>query len=208
MSNAKFSAKAKKVQTTLVENLKIRLEAHEEKTAKICTTLRADIATFESVNGLAIIQGCIDKKVELDDFVNIVKVSDGAFRDGFLAVKAITKCRQFMTAVAQNNSSLLDGYTDSIIKNLLVHKTLTVFECLQCLSTKVINDGTDTLRIDEQKKIIAYKNSGASTATTQASSSRMMLQIFKVCNTVKGQKDAPLNFTDEHNASLMLELYN
>lgn len=207
MSNVKFSAKAIKQQTALVENLKIRLAAHEAESGKTCTTLRTDIQTFESQNGIAIIDACLKKGLEINDFVQIVKVSDNKFRDGFLAVKAITKCRQFMTAVAQGNSRLLDGYTDSIIKNLLVHKTLTTFECLQCLSTKIINDGVDTMRIDENKKITAYKNSGATTATTQSSSSRMMLQLFKVCDTVKGQKDAPLTFCDATNAQLMLDLY-
>lgn len=207
MSNAKISAKANKAQTALVENLKIRLALVEEQSGKTCATLRTDLQTFESANGAAIIDACMKKGLEINDFIEIVKHNENKFRDGFLAVKAITKCRQFMTAVAQGNSRLLDGYTDSIMKNLLKHKTLTVFECLQCLSTKVINDGTDTMRIDENKKITAYKNSGASTATTQSSSSRMMLQMFKVCDTVKGQKDASLTFTDAKNAQLMLDLY-
>ncbi|WP_151708828.1 hypothetical protein [Acinetobacter brisouii] len=204
---SKIDAQATEMQTKLVQNLEIRLDLHEEKSGKICTTLRADIAKFKTDNGFAVIKACLKKGLKLDDFIATVAIADTDDNDKYLAVKAITKCRQFMQAVAQGSASKLDGYTDSIMRNLLVHKALTVFECEQCLSGTMINEHTNKMRIDETKKIVAYKNSGASTATTQASSSRMMLKMFNICAVEKGRKDDVISFTDEKTALLMLDLY-
>ena len=206
MSNVKFSAKATKSQTAIVEALKIRLDTHEAASGKECKTLRADIKSFESVSGLAIIDICLKKGLKLDDFIANINVLDKS-DDRHIAVKVITKIRQLMKAIAENNARHLDGYTHSIVRNLLVNKSLTVFECERCLSTNIVNDGIDTFKLDETKKIIAYKNTAPSTAETQSSSTRMMLKLLDVCTTVKGQKDATLTFNESAHAELFLNMY-
>ena len=206
MSNVKFSAKATKVQTALVEALKIRLVAHETASGKECKTLQADLKSFEAVSGLATIEICLKKGLKLDDFIANVNILDKS-NDKHIAVKVITKIRQLMKAIAENNAKRLDGYTHSIVRNLLVNKSLTVFECERCLSTNIVNDGIDTFKLDETKKIVAYKNTAPSTAETQSSSTRMMLMLLDVCDTVKGQKDATLTFKDSAHAELFLNMY-
>lgn len=207
MSNVKFSAKATKTQIALVEALKIRLDAHEAASGKECKTLRVDIKSFESVSGTAIIDICLKKGLKLDDFIANVNVLDKS-DDRHIAVKVITKIRQLMKAIAENNARHLDGYTLSIVRNLLVNKSLTVFECERCLSTSIVNDGIDTFKLDETKRIIAYKNTAPSTAETQSSSTRMMMMLLDVCDTVKGQKDATLSFKDSAHAELFLNMMN
>lgn len=207
MSNVKFTAKATKTQIALVEALKIRLETHEAASGKECKTLRADIKSFEQVSGLAVIDICLKKGLKLDDFVNNINVLDKS-DERHIAVKVITKIRQLMKAIAENNARHLDGYTHSIVRNLLVNKSLTVFECERCLSTSIVNDGIDTFKLDEHKRIVAYKNTAPSTAETQSSSTRMMLKLLDVCETVKGQKDATLSFKESAHAELFLNMYD
>ena len=206
MSNVKFSAKATKAQSQLVEALKIRLEAHELASGKQCKTLRVDINKLESTSGLAVIDACIKKGLKLDDFITNLSILDKS-NDKHIAVKVVTKIRQLMTAIAQNNARLLDGYTHSIIRNLLVNKSLTVFECERCLSANIVNEGTDIFKLDESKKIIAYKSTAPSTAETQASSTRMMLMLLDVCVTEKNKHGATIEFKDSDHAKLFLEMY-
>lgn len=206
MTTQKASAKAIKIQKAIVEAIEIRLPLHEAKTNAECRTLRTDLKAFASTSGLMMIDICIKKGLKLDDLANFA-INDST-SDKFIAVKVITKIRQLLTAVAQNNARKLDGYTFSIVRNLLVNKSLTVFECERCLSSKIINDGTDTFKIDEHKKIIAYKNTAPSTAETQSSSTRMMLQLTDICNVVKGAKGDAMSFKDSEHAKLFLNMLN
>lgn len=207
MSNVKFSAKSTKLQTALVEQLQIRLASHEQASGKECKTLRVDIKKFESVNGLAVIDICLKKGLKLDGFVNNLNVLDKA-DERHIAVKVITKIRQLMKAIAENNARHLDGYTHSIVRNLLANKSLTVFECTRCLSSKMVNDGTDIFKLDETKQIKSYVNTAPSTANTQACSTRMMLMLLDICDTAKGKTDALLQFKESAHAELFLNMYD
>lgn len=202
----KASAKATKLQKAIVEAIEIRLPLHEANTNAECKTLRSDLKSFASASGLAMIDLCIKKGLKLDDLVNFA--CNDKTSDKFIAVKVITKIRQLLTAVAQNNAKKLDGYTFSIVRNLLVNKSLTVFECERCLSTKIVNDGTDIFKLDETKTIKAYKNTAPSTAETQSSSTRMMLMLLDVCHVEKGKKDDAISFKDSAHAEIFLNMLN
>lgn len=204
--NVKASAKATKLQSAIVNAIEIRLPLHEANTNAECKTLRSDLKAFASTSGLAMIDLCIKKGLKLDGLVNFA--CNDKTDSKFIAVKVITKIRQLLTAVAQNNARKLDGYTFSIVRNLLTNKSLTVFECERCLSTKIVNDGTDIFKLDESKTIKAYKNTAPSTAETQSSSTRMMLMLLDVCHVEKGKKDDAISFKDSEHASIFLNMLN
>lgn len=202
----KASAKATKLQKAIVEAIEIRLPLHEGVTGKECKTLRTDLKSFASTSGLAMIDLCIKKGLKLDDLVNFA-INDKD-SEKFVAVKVITKIRQLLTAVAQNNARKLDGYTFSIVRNLLVNKSLTVFECERCLSANIVNENTDSFKLDELKQIKVYKNTAPSTAETQSSSTRMMLMLLDVCHVEKGKKDDAISFKDSAHADIFLNMLN
>lgn len=101
----------------------------------------------------------------------------------FIGVKVITKIRQFMTAIHTKNPRDCDGYTNAIIRNVLINGALDVHDMMRCVSRMV---EADNLR--DNKAVTAYKASAANTADTQTSSSRMMLGIVGVMNVSKGKK--------------------
>lgn len=148
-------------------------------------TLETDAKFFTSNPDYArdVLKSAHAAGVDVDSIIARIPCNDKASA-AFIGVKVITKIRQFMTAVHTKDPRDTDGYTNAIIRNVLVNGALDVHDMMRCVSRMVEAD--NALRSD--KAVTAYKQSSANTADTQTSSSRMMLGIVGVMNVSKGKK--------------------
>lgn len=148
-------------------------------------TLETDAKFFTSNPDYArdVLKSAHAAGVDVDSIIARIPCNDKA-NAAFIGVKVITKIRQFMTAVHTKDPRDTDGYTNAIIRNVLVNGALDVHDMMRCVSRMVEAD--NALRSD--KAVTAYKQSSANTADTQTSSSRMMLGIVGVMNVSKGKK--------------------
>ena len=120
----------------------------------------------------------------------------------FIAQKAIKKVFETMRALASNSSSYLDKYTFSIVKNLNTLQKLDNLNMQRSICSKIELD-----LLAQEQAIKVYHNCSPSTASTQASSTRMMLQFLNVCNVQKGLKSDAISFTGSQTSLVMQALF-
>ncbi|EPY8716264.1 hypothetical protein ACXHD1_002884 [Acinetobacter baumannii] len=195
-----FKARAKNIQKTILANLEIR-KVHQPLSRDIVS----EINFFSTDAGLATIEQCLIKGIELKAFADIIGnySEDIKGKDGYLASKAIVKCRKLMQAIAQNNCMKIDPYTRSILRNLIEFKQLRHFELERCLCAAIENkDGLENV-----KRVRQYHSTGMNTAPTQTCSTKAMLQMFNICDLVKGEKHGMVSFTSEDVTALIVEMF-
>ena len=120
----------------------------------------------------------------------------------FLAQYALEKVIKACKALASGSSAMLDKYTFSIVKNLNTLQTLDNLNTQRAICSKI---EIDLMQVEQFVKV--YHNCSPSTASTQASSTRMMLQALNVCNVSKGSKADSISFTDSESALKMQALF-
>jgi hypothetical protein len=101
---------------------------------------------------------------------------------GFVAVKAWVKIIHAMTGISAGIKGYFDPYSRTIIANLAAGVNLTNKGALVSLSKSI-----EFTALDTEQALKARYNCGASTATTQASSTRMMLQALGLYAVQKGK---------------------
>lgn len=120
----------------------------------------------------------------------------------FIAVKVLVKIVSASVAIAQKNTSTLDPYSETIIKNLIALQTVNNKTALVSLSRSI-----EYTEADQQQAIKTRYNCSAGTASTQASSTRMMLEALDICDVQKGKKGDVISFKDNDRARLMVSLF-
>lgn len=120
----------------------------------------------------------------------------------FIAVKVLVKIVSASVAIAQKNTSTLDPYSETIIKNLIALQQVNNKTALVSLSRSI-----EYTEADQQQAIKTRYNCSAGTASTQASSTRMMLEALDICDVQKGKKGDVISFKDNDRARLMVSLF-
>ncbi len=105
-------------------------------------------------------------------------------------------------AIAQKNTSTLDPYSETIIKNLISLQSVNNKTALVSLSRSI--EFTDE---DQQQALKARYNCSAGTASTQASSTRMMLEALDICEVQKAKKGDVISFKDNDRARSLIALF-
>lgn len=166
-----------------------RFEVHMKENNVASNDIIKAIKFFsKEETALAVLTNCAKKGFDYSRFVNNLHITEKG--DTFIAVKVIEKIYRLMQAVA-GNAHKLDGYTKAVLFNVAQGlDNMTTFEIQQAMSNQVVNELTADRLSD--RKVINRKSSGASTASTQSSSSRMCLLYLDIANTEKGKKDAVL----------------
>lgn len=192
------------LQSDIISALVTRKALHEAKTDKQCLTLDSDIKRVSQNSFSVALNICVTKhKLDLSGLARCFAINDSSSAD-FVAVKAITKILRAVLAIAQNDAKLLDGYTQSILLNLVRVSSMNTYECYKALSKSVVARSIDDV---SDKKIVSYVHSAASTASTQASSTRMMLRMLDVCEVKKASKGDILTFKSNDTAILVMNLF-
>ncbi|WP_202719720.1 hypothetical protein [Acinetobacter baumannii] len=181
----KVTSKAVAVQLDIANAIINRMNNKLETENKISSTLFSDLREACSRSMLNKIDTLQKAKFDLSDLATIIAHTDKSHID-FVQVKVIRKIFQAITAIAENDRRKLDGYTMSILLNLLQYGSLTVNECRLCCTTEIRAQS-------HEKKVRQYYLSAAS---SQASSSRMTLRALNICNVVKSVKDSEITFNE------------
>lgn len=127
----------------------------------------------------------------LDTLAGSVQVSDKK-NPRFVAVKALVKIVHAMQAISTGMRSGFDPYSRTILTNLVTLAGITNKSALVCLSKSIVYD-----ELEAQQALTRHYNCSASTASTQASSTRMMLMHLGICSVVKGKKADTTTTSDD-----------
>ena len=122
--------------------------------------------------------------------------------DSYVAVKVLVKIVSTSVAISQKNTSMLDPYSETIIKNLIALQQVNNKTALVSLSRSI-----EYTEADQKQAIKARYNCSANTASTQASSTRMMLEALDICDVQKGKKGDVISFKDNDRAKMLVALF-
>lgn len=133
--------------------------------------------------------------------VSIAQKSESA--NDFIAVKVLVKIVSASVAIAQKNSDVLDPYSRTILQNLVNLQVVNNKDALVCLSKAI--QYTD----EEQQKHLKYRyQCSAGTASTQASSTRMMLEALDICDVLKAKRGDVISFKDNDRAAMVINMFS
>jgi hypothetical protein len=159
-----------------------------------CKTIVADLNEFSKPEFVRQIDATVSRGFmtyeQLTTIAHDLAVTDK--QDArFIALKVITKIRQSINALANNRKTFFDGYTVSILANLTRLQELSNKSALVSLSRSV--EYHEDEQVADIRRVI---DCSPSTASTQASSSRMMLRALGACNVQKRKAKDVISFTD------------
>lgn len=120
----------------------------------------------------------------------------------YVAVYALQKIRKMIYSLANNTKSFIDGYSNSIISNMVKLQEITNKSALVALSKSIEYSELD--KVQEIKRTI---NVAVSTASTQASSTRQMLNILNIANVTKRKNGDEFQFNDNETAKTIIAFY-
>lgn len=122
--------------------------------------------------------------------------------DNFIAVKVNVKIVKTLAAIGLNLSAKLDSYTNSIMRNLAELQRLDNLNAQRSICKKIELD-----EMQQAAAVHAYHTCSPSTASTQASSTRMCMHYLDICNVRKGIKSDSISFNDSSAAKMMQAFY-
>lgn len=124
------------------------------------------------------------------------RIADAKQNKGeFIAVKVLVKIVHLLAGLGGQGLQAIDGYSVCIVRNMLAAGGLTNKGALVSLSKSIEFDALDTVQMVKHQY-----NCAPSTATTQASSSRMMLHYLKICEVSKGKRNDTIKLSDNARA--------
>lgn len=127
----------------------------------------------------------------LDTLACSVKVADKR-SPSFIAVKALVKIVGACVGIASGVRGEFDPYSRTILANLVTLAGISNKSALVALSRSVVYD-----ELEAQQALTRHYNCSASTASTQASSTRMMLMHLGICAVVKGKRADMTSTSDD-----------
>lgn len=137
----------------------------------------------------------------LDQLASDALTSDKG-KPAFIGVKPLVKIAHAMIALASGVRGEFDPYSRTIVANLAKLSGVTNKSALVCLSKSVTYDA-----IDQQQALSVTYNCNASTATTQASSSRMMLRALGLCAVEKGKRGDVTRTLENERCAMLLRMF-
>lgn len=186
------------LQSMILAAIKVRIDnAPNENQAD---NLGAEYKFFNDANG-AIILDKVSAIIDVPALAKRIAVTDKSSAD-FIAVYALQKVRKMVYAFANNTRSFIDGYSNSIIFNMVQLQEITNKSALVALSKSV-----EYSELDKVQAIKRQINVAVSTASTQASSTRQMLQILDIANVTKRKNSDEFTFNDTPSARALVAFY-
>lgn len=133
--------------------------------------------------------------------VSIAQKSESA--NEFIAVKVLVKIVSASVAIAQSNPDVLDPYSKVILQNLVKLQNVNNKDVLVCLSKAV-----SYTEEDQQKHLKFRYNCSVGTASTQASSTRMMLEALEICDVQKAKRGDVISFKENDRAVMVINMFS
>lgn len=197
-TTTKTATVSQDLQALIVQALQARIESapNDNQRDNISTELK-----FFSDNNGAVILNKISALIDVPALARKISISEKSHAD-FVAVYALQKVRKMIYALANNTKSFVDGYSNSIIFNMVQLQELTNKSALVALSKAV--EYTELDKVQAVKRQISV---AVSTASTQASSTRQMLRLLDVANVTKRKSGDEFTFNDTDTARAVIAFY-
>lgn len=146
---------------------------------------RAEIKFYNE----AMIASALALSIDVKALSAQIAISDKKNND-YIAVYALQKIRKLLTSSALSLTSQLDAYTRTILTNL-------VYDAQNNKTAYVsLSKSIEFNELDNQKKIKTRYNCNASTASTQASSTRQALKVLNIATVSKNKVNDEFALTD------------
>lgn len=188
-----------KIQNAVIKSIQARIDA-APNTNQV-DNLSAELRFFSDKNG-AIILDKVSTLIDIQALAKHIAVSDKSSSD-FIAVYALQKIRKMVYSLANNTRSYIDGYSNSILSNMVSLQTeITNKSALVSLSKGI--EYTETDKVQSIKRLISV---AVSTASTQASSTRQMLRVLNIANVTKRKNADEFTFNDSDIARAVIAYY-
>jgi hypothetical protein len=162
--------------------------------------LQTEYKFFADSNGAAILEK-VSATVDVPALARKISICEKSSAD-FVAVYALQKVRKMLYALANNARSFVDGYSNSILSNMVTLQELTNKSALVALSKSV-----EYSELDKVQAIKRTINVAVSTASTQASSTRQMLRLLDVASVTKRKNGDEFTFNDTPSARAIVAFY-
>lgn len=200
-TQATDNAQATDLQATLLSAIQRRIDnAPNPKQAEKLTT---ELKFFSDATGARILDAVASKyDIDLKDLADQVQILSTENRDRFLAVYALQKVRKALYALANDLKKEFDGYTNSILFNMVNLQAINNKEARMSLCKAI-----EYTEMEQVQGIRRLLNCSEGTASTQASSTRMMLRALGVGNVVKRAKGDSISFTESKAAQAIMAMY-
>ena len=190
MKNVKFET----VQSSFASAFASRIaQSKNENMRDFLTRMQKSFANLNAAQS----KKCFDLDIDLIALSDRIAQAD-ATQSNYIAQYAIEKVAKAINALASGSLLALDKYTFSITKNLHELNTLDNLNTQRALCSKI-----ELNELQQAQAIKVYHNCSPSTASTQASSTRMMLEVLNICNVVKRAKADCISFKETESAQAM-----
>jgi hypothetical protein len=191
---------AETAQTAILESIRARLAAADNDNFR--KNMSAELNQFSGLNARRAIELCIEQEVDFTALARSIALTDKRNQD-YVAIYALQKVRKAMFALAQKSRAVFDGYSHSIMHNIVSLQTLSN-KSAQMSICKSIEFG----ELEQTQAIKRFKECTPSTASTQASSTRQMLRFLNICTVVKGRKDDAIALTESKAAQTVQSIFS
>jgi hypothetical protein len=185
-------------QSLMLAAIKVRID--NAPNVNQAENLGTEYKFFADANG-AIILDKVSAIVDVPELARKIAVTDKSSAD-FVAVYALQKVRKMLYAFANSIKSFIDGYSNSIIFNMVQLQELTNKSALVALSKSV-----EYSELDKVQSIKRQINVAVSTASTQASSTRQMLHLLNIASVTKRKNADEFTFNDTPSARAVVAFY-
>lgn len=185
-------------QSLMLASIKVRID--NAPNVNQAENLETEFKFFADVNGAAILDK-VSAIVDVPALARKIAICDKSAPD-FVAVYALQKVRKMVYALANGARSFVDGYSNSIISNMVQLQELTNKSALVALSKSI-----EYSELDKVQAIKRTINVAVSTASTQASSTRQMLRLLDVASVTKRKTGDEFTFNDTASARAIIAFY-
>lgn len=185
-------------QSLMLASIKVRID--NAPNVNQAENLETEFKFFADVNS-AVILDKVSAIVDVPALARKIAICDKSAPD-FVAVYALQKVRKMVYALANGARSFVDGYSNSIISNMVQLQELTNKSALVALSKSI-----EYSELDKVQAIKRTINVAVSTASTQASSTRQMLRLLDVASVTKRKTGDEFTFNDTASARAIIAFY-
>ena len=198
---ASATATATAVQAALLASIKRRID--NAPNLNQADNLTTEFKFFEGATGARILEAAAAKyDIDIKAVADQVGVLPTENKDQFLAVYALQKVRKALYALANDTKSAFDGYTNSILFNMANLQAINNKEARMSLCKAI-----EYTELEQTQAIRRLLNCSEGTASTQASSTRMMLRALGIGNVIKRKAGDSISFTDSKAAQGVMAMY-
>ena len=188
-----------KLQTVILEALAKRIEFAPNENQQ--QNLTAESRFFADATGSVILDK-VSNLIDIESLARQIAIVDKSNAD-FVAVYALQKIRKMVYSIANNSKSFIDGYSNSILHNMCRLQSEITNKSAQVALSKSV----EYTEFDKQQSVKRLVNVAASTASTQASSTRMMLRVLNIATVNKNKNSDEFTFRDTEIAKVIISYY-